>query len=286
MVVYLKYSTENGDRLAGRRTNVFGIQFFDGTEVVTVPNKLKKPSKVDFMNDETVDFIVNSDYGIYVIEDYFDGDTAKFIRKLFDKVDQKKILWSDMRSMNDSEGIMIDHVRIYNWSRVILPDEAMFKFRCPFDLKINHEKYSAEYEEAKERGLDMTDVGDYMPYFLGRIMSQCWQKRDSTETALYVSGDTIRDNVIHQYDRLEYEEKCCYYNENERVCLPHHNPHFSPISGLGRCGDCAIEAYIWELYKTKFDPEFDVTIEAKFLSDFLNTRQMLPLSDTTMHFPM
>lgn len=288
LVVYLKYSNDTTATLAGRGFAEKGIQFFDGTKVVIVPNKFSAKPKSDFMEhqDETIDFIINSDHRIFVVEDYFGGDTAVFIRKLFDQIpDHKKILWSDMRSGNDSNGIMIDHVRIYNWSRVVLPDFAMFKFRCPFDLNIDYAKHQAEYDEAKERGLDLTNIGDTLPYFKGRIMTQCWQKRDSAETRLFVSGDDIQNNVIFDYDRLTFERQNCYYNELDRVSLLHENEYASPKSGLGECGDCAIEGSIWGKYKAKFDPEIDVTEEVIDLSRLTETRNMTPLTNN-IHYPV
>lgn len=288
LVVYLKYSNNKNATLAGRSFSENGIQFFDGNKVVVVPNKFSAKPKIDFMEhqDETIDFIIDSDHRIFVVEDYFGGDTAVFIRKLFDQIpDHKKILWSDMRSANDSDGIMIDHVRIYNWSRVVLPDFAMFKFRCPFDLDINYAKYQSEYDEAKERGLDLTNIGDNLPYFDGEIRTQCWQKRDSAETRLWVSGEDIKNNVIRNYNRLTYERQNCYYNELDRVCLRHNNEYASPKSGLGECGDCAIEGGTWGRYKDKIDSEIDVTEEVMDLSKLTETRNMTSLSDG-LHYPI
>lgn len=284
-VVYLKYSSNADATLAGRRAREKGIQFFNGSEVVIIPDKFVNQQSVSPGDDETIRFITGSDHRIYIIEDYFSSDTAVFIRKLFDQVACKKILWSDMRSTNDSTGIMIDHVRIYNWSRVVLPDFAMFKFRCPFDLNIDYDSYREEYDEAASRGLDMTNIGTVMPYFAGRIMTQTWQKRNSTESRLWVAGDDIRNNKIVNYDLRVYEEQFCYYNELQRACAPHVNYYFNPKTGLGRCGDCAIEGRIWDDYRKKFDTELDVSAQVRDLSKLTDTRNMIPLTNPA-HFPM
>lgn len=277
-VVYLKYLSDNFKKIAGKQPTNSGIQFFNGIEVVNVPNKYSTRSDLDFMNQATIDFIINSNHKLYVIEDYFMNDTAKFIKDLFDQTPGvPKVVWSDMRSSNDDDGIVIDHVRCYNWLRIMQPDHAMLKFRCPFGTKIDSS--GPEYEQAKNDGLDMTAIGKFMPYFEGKVVTQCWQPRSSAETRLYVSGDTIKNNTLTDYDRLMYEEILCYYNEFERVYREHDNPDANPKIGLGKCGDCAIEAAIWRSYIEKFGSNMSVGDMVKDLSKALGKSLVFTMHD-------
>lgn len=266
-VVYLQYSNNNPE-IAGRPPKYTGIRYFDGSKVVNIKDKFATlSSRLESNMESNVDFVLNSDDRIYIIEDYFTTETTEFIKRVFEKNSEyKTVIWSDMRSDNVSTNIMLDTARVYSWTQMAIPDYAMFKFRCPFDTNIDYDQHKKDFDEAKNLGLDLYNIGDTMPFYDGVIKLQCWPGDCSAETRLHVTGDTIRNKVFRDYDRMGYEERLFYYNVIIRKFIPHKNDNANEKIGFDRCNDCAKENYLFSLYKQNINPDIDIQEEVVKLS--------------------
>jgi hypothetical protein len=165
---------------------------------------------------------------------------------------------------------------------------AVTKWRFPFysplgidrdmkalyqDLKegANGRLYSSDLQTAEELGLDLIKgfKRGKLPFFEGEVLLQAFPSYTSTESRLHISGLSIFNSDIVEYDATEYEEKFFFYNKIGRSFVRHHNPYESPRSKVtsekapptsekaptpsssgcfDSCNDCAIEAAIWEDY--------------------------------------
>lgn len=267
-VVYLQYSSNNPN-IAGRPPKYTGIRYFNGKEVINVKDKYANySSRLESDEDAHINRILTSDERIYIIEDYFTTDLAHFIKKLFDKRgDYRSVIWSDMRSDNNSTNIMLDTARVYSWTQLAPPDYAMFKFRCPFETNIDYDEYKKDFDEAKDLGLDLYNIDEYMPFYDGIIKLQCWPGDLSAETRIHVTGDTIRNRIIKDYNRMDYEQTLFYYNVMIRKFLPHQNDNADPSIGFDHCNDCAKENYLFSMYKEIINPDINVKEEVVKLSE-------------------
>lgn len=304
-IIYYNYSTTNVNDIAGVKPIYSGIRYFDGIQETIIEDKFAQDAPNNFLDnqDAYVDHFYNSDNKIFIIEDYFTDDTAKFVKKIFDKAGTTKtIMWSDMRSDNINTNILIDTARVYIWSQIATARFNMFKFRPPFGVITadhtrptnisndnqhisDHHPYVARvgdvdydgnrelFDQAKKMGLDLYDVSKFMKFYQGEIHTQCWQPGSSAETRYWVNGSDITEKNLVNIDRLKYEAIMHYYNEIERRAMIHQNPYRDQNIYFDRCGDCSIMAAILGRYKTKFDP--DMNISEEVIRIFKHTKQHL-----------
>lgn len=205
---------------------------------------------------ELCNFIRNSNHSLFIIEDYFTNDLAQKLKDL------NALFISDIRSKNDKMDnptdldVLWDMCLQFNWINIMKPPISMVKFRQPYfentdldDFAKRHKILQKDFEIAKMYGIDF--ISDYKKrdfrYFGGIKYVQAWAGQISTETRLH-----IREMGIRQYDWKDYESKMFYYNSIERGFCKHINPYIDPTVGFDRCGDCSIEANIWENYIKEF----------------------------------
>lgn len=273
----------------------FSIQYFDGEKVVKVPDKYADSAPDDnYILGEwqsRIDYFYNSADSIFITENFFTNDTARFCAELIKQrkgnyANCKVLFWSDLRtstgentssktSMGEGAAptdldILWNLTMMYNWLKIIKPHNSMLKFRCPFRTKDpdiwDYSQYDEDFQLAAKHGHDFVEYykrTGQIKYFPGTIYLQCWEGRHSAETRLWVSDV---DNLV-KYDRVAFEESLFYYNCIERVGLYHQNPYVDSHIGLDRCNDCAIEGHIWNRYKEKMDNSFDVKWWINWLSE-------------------
>src|SRR5690606_786014 len=103
--------------------------------------------------DEMLNFISNSKYKIYIIQDFYTNDLSKFFNSLNDKL---VFFWSDIRTKHISEAsspndmdILWNLAQQFNWIKFLKPNAFMLKHRCPYfsDFKDHDENYLNSYIE-------------------------------------------------------------------------------------------------------------------------------------------
>jgi hypothetical protein len=77
--------------------------------------------------------------------------------------------------------------------------------------------------------------------------------------------DVIESNLV-EYDPVKYTETISYHNVMQRFTMLSDNPYVDKDIGFDYCNDCAVEAYIWGIYKKKFDESINVVNMVMYLS--------------------
>jgi hypothetical protein len=252
-----------------------------------------------------IKYFYESDDRLFLIENYFTNDVAEFIKELVDARPDpltKFVFWSDIRTGvdtvrnksatgaarqatdddDDESGTPTDldiywnTAMMYSWCRIMEPDFSQLKFRLPFGMSksLNWSKYESYFNDAEARGCDFRMPNtSIMPFFSGDIYIQCWCKVNSTETRLWLTKTDIVNNNIKQYKFTLYEETLFWYNVFERTSMHYRNPFICEELCFDQCGDCSIEATIWEEYKDKLDSNFDALFWVRWIGE-LTTRHL------------
>jgi hypothetical protein len=162
----------------------------------------------------------------------------------------------------------------YNWVRALKPAKYMLKFRMPFydtPIEILAEKMATEpyVADFAASGIDFLEnyKNNKLEYLSGTIYLQCYAGVSSTESRL------VGDGAMTVYDVADYDNAFFYYNNVERPFCLHKNKYANREIGYDYCGDCSLEAHIWDRYRAKMDPQFDVAGAVKFMAEL--TRRSL-----------
>lgn len=270
----------------------FNILVRDGRGRIQSHNRLKPPDILDlgklYAKDRYIEIIQKKQHKIYIIQDYFTDELAELFKSL------NPAFVSDIRTniFGTTEPTDTDIVwnlaQQFNWINLMQPSSAYIKFRFPFH---NVEIFAAptgitadqsaidraklDFERAKTFGIDF--VSDYnnkrLTYFVGAPFVQAFAPLASTETRLYIQRDAIANKTYHNYGSISwYEDIFFYYNNIERGFIIHDNDFPDREIGFDHCGDCAVEAYIWKLYKQQKNSEINPIDGVKRTTQLLHGR--------------
>ena len=192
--------------------------------------------------------------GMYTIQSYVFLEEAELVKENIG--DRKLLLISDIRTASEEDGYVYDDHLLndlslqYHWINIMEPDMSMLKFRFPFYQEHREEivRENITNNEFIKMALPEIDfVDEYykggMVYFGGEIWIQAFPGRRSSETRLVTDGKTLQYwGTTERYSGLMYT-----YNMLVRPRL-HVNKYADRNVGFDHCGDCSIEAYLWENY--------------------------------------
>jgi len=226
---------------------------------------------------EMTDFIKNTDYAYYLIEDFYTNELSE----LFTNLDDMPIyFWSDIRTSIDGKSasdfdITWNLSQQHNWVLLLKPVAFMLKFRCPYfedikdkDVKTILEKVdNTTFSFSKKNGIDFIDnlTKKKLIYFDGTMYIQPWGPVSTTEVRL-VSNDYTK---LKEYNCELSEQKFVYYNNIDRTFLKHDNKFADKYIGFDKCNDCTLEGTIWYNYIVKMKSIFPVNYYVKRLSNLL-----------------
>lgn len=215
-----------------------------------------------------IDYIHNTNYKYYIIEDYFTDGLAE----LFAVFGEGKFLFcSDIRTREGTLSYPGDIDLLwnlsmqYNWLNIMLPAHCMLKFRCPFFEKADRdqfeelhdtEPYKSAFAESQKLGIDF--VADYnankFQYIKpDQIYIQAFPGATSSESRLIAS----KYSDVSEFDYLDYQERFVYYNQVVRQ-FGYHGDYASVYDKdlyFDACGDCALAYQIMLEYYQKFEPK-------------------------------
>jgi hypothetical protein len=277
MVVYLdSKNKENNNQMKTQMINLYR----DG-DVVLV-NKKENFKNLDITKNkkQILDWITNSDYTFYILEDYFSNDTAELFKDLdcyfisdirsnindmlpeINRINKTQLrkpsTFSNEENPSDLD-ISWNNAMHLNWLQRMQPKKAMLKFRLPWFIKedIDDFNYYCKYEpfkstfiEAKSRGIDF--VLEYQnkkqTYFqYDDIYIQSFPGKGSSESRLICT----RYDKFQDIDLKEYDEKFYYYNWFYRQFAFHN--HDCMGFGIDGCNDCALMVKIFKDYFKKYN---------------------------------
>ena len=197
--------------------------------------------------------IINTNYKIYIIEDYMTSYIAHNLKQLGADV----VFISDIRSNIDLNNptdfdVAWNNAMNYNWIIILRPSLSMLKYRPPYFNDKNPPSDAphimSAFDEAKENGIDFLqnykDRKDYLP--ASYIYVQAWQPITSTEVRLWITRENLNNIVF--YDSKAIESQFFYYNNIERAWVYHYNKYADRKLNFCNCNDCALESKIWEDY--------------------------------------
>lgn len=204
---------------------------------------------------DLVNFISESNYKLFIIEDYMTNIIAELLASL------NCTFISDIRS-NAFQGITVSDFDIvwnmammFNWINILKPDLSVFKFRIPFynagvmDFTKHKDIYGDTFEVSKKFGIDFIKNYNAKKFYLTSsvIYLQPWASRGSTEMrSVIYKKDIINQNIII-YNTKEIENKLFSFNVVSRI-LYHKNSNADKELNFCNCNDCAIENTIWVNY--------------------------------------
>lgn len=152
------------------------------------------------------------------------GLFSNTVAKEFSPIGDKLLFISDIRREHDSEQqILQDMEDQMHWHITMSPRASMFKFRLPW-------------------------CPGKTPYLTGKVYIQPYAHMHSTETRLI---STTSDIV--EWDNVEYEEHCFYFNTKTRL---QEYDHGVKGAGLYPDYDCAAEVMILRQYFRRFDSQW------------------------------
>ena len=246
----------------------------------TQSNTYDKNKNIEEMNDKEVDklieFINNTNYKIYIIENYMTQKLSEILKKL-----GKCSFIEDIRSNVTLKApvdfdIVWNRSMVHNWISVLKPEVSMVKFRIPyFNAKENLNDYpfsKDDFELSKSFGVDFVADYDNGEFKMSKseLYLQTWGGENTSEMRGWIYKKNI--NKIIAYKLKTIEGKLFYYNKVLRVTY-HTNPYTIKSLHLCNCNDCCIETKIWMEY-------IDVTKSKNTLSYFIK------LADTLTSRPL
>lgn len=213
------------------------------------------PAECNTMYDKNyVESIENTNYKIYVIEDYM---TSK-LSHILEKLKGERCFISDIRSNIYEEqtptdfDIIWNNCMVYNWINILQPARSMIKYRPLYDEKniriSTDSKILEDFTEAKKYGLDfLQNIKDGITFYSkSTIYIQAWAGKSSSEVRLWVDRKDI--NNLVKYDNEIMEQKSFYFNLIDRMWVNHHNENTNKQLHFCNCNDCSLENKIWEDY--------------------------------------
>ena len=253
---------------------IANIYDFDKDIVVKLDRKDDKELIKDIMKnnkftknkvEQVKNFINNSNYKFYIIQDYFTDGMSEFFKDVLK--DTRFAYTSDIRTRDED---IIDYAVLWNlaqqftWTKILDPLYYKLKFRLPFkgtiDLNKLNKNTIEDLNKYKDR-YNIDQISDYkkgiMKYFPGEIYLQAWPPVTSTESRLIGTKEDLKKDLV-TYKEEEYTSKYFYYNMIHRQFVRHKNKYFNPDIGICYCADCALECHILDEYKNTIDIDFDV----------------------------
>ncbi len=284
--LYFKCAAGNRFGVANRKVNMFN------KGVVPRPSGGDEFDKLMSAKDykPIIDAILDTTHKYYIIEDYFTNDLAELFAEMGKSPKCPEFVFvSDIRSaLAESSGdvkdidILWNSAMQYNWTKIMQPSAAMFKFRCTyFDMHpheifeyANKQPYKADFELARKNGIDF--IGNFkrraFEYFKpDNTYIQAFPGEDSTETRLIASKRGSHDyEDTQKLDCEDLERKFFQYNKIIRP-YGYHTDYEEIIDsdlGLDACGDCALMVKIFSDYYEKFH-KVDLKIIKKDIEDVM-----------------
>jgi hypothetical protein len=216
-----------------------------------------------------VNYIKNTNYKYYIIEDYFTDNIAELCAAFGAG---NFLFCSDIRSRESSRmmpgdmDLLWNLAMQYNWLNIMQPAHCMLKFRCPFFEQEDREQfaqllkddssYGEIFEESKKLGLDF--IADYTSKKFryikpDKIYIQAFAGPSSSEARLIAS----KYADVTEFDWKDYQDKFFYYNQAIRQ-YGYHNDYESVYDKdlcFDACGDCGLTYQIMLEYYQKFEPK-------------------------------
>lgn len=205
--------------------------------------------------DNMLEFIRKSTKKIFILEDFFNDDTATFLKRL-----GPCTFISDIRSnvsgfqFPKDLDIIWNTSMMFNWMVNLQPEISMIKYRAPFfettdnSVEEHWREYKNDFDESKKYGIDF--VNDYLNKKVrapvGRLCLQAFPGRTSTELRLIIKKENLQ-NIV-KYPWKDIENRMFYYNRIGRVFVHHANPNADRELGFCHCNDCALENVILSDY--------------------------------------
>lgn len=289
--LYIIYAGAAPGHHIGYLSDLINGDDFDITFILVDPAPFSVFGKTPvIITERTLDTVLKKpNEKLFVINGYFTNSLAKAVAKLF----PGSYFISDIRTnvYEDESGpntldILWNLAQQYNWLRLISPNYAMLKFRHPFysedpavfKRECKKKPYVDDFKFAKTKigklsGIDFVKNFDIkeLQYLDGAIDIQPFPGEMSTETRLVTDCTTVKN-----YGTLEkYESTLHYYNCVLRQYQAHINENIDQELGFDNCNDCALENYIWEMYRSKYPLNF-----ARFAPNGIRDL-VKKLSDTT-----
>lgn len=240
---------------------------------------------IGWEEDSMIDFIQKSDHRFYLFEERMTMEVSQSLNRLI-KNEKKVLFWSDIRT-NIREAkypgdidVIANAAMNYVWMKTLVKDfkgefYSMLKFRLPYfeDSRIDwaDDIMHPLLMEAKELGCDFKKAimgkpllsineekresgkvsSKSMPWFKGEIYLQAFAGIHSAESRLWSTLEDINSDLI-DWQLKEHEDKLYYFNTIERFGCKFENKFADERYGFDHCGDCAIEATVWDDFFTKF----------------------------------
>ena len=244
-----------------KHADITHIYYEFPTESNTYLNNKKMKDMTGKDTTKLVNFIKNSDYKIFIIEDYMNLEISTILSKL-----GKTTFISDIRSSIEGTVSDFDIIwntsMVYNWINTLQPELSMVKFRIPYyEDKSDFNKYKDIYKDdfkiSKQFGTDFIANYKNNVFKMSKcdLYLQAWKGPTSTEMRGYITKKNI--NNIVKYEVSQVENKLFYYNKILRMCY-HTNKNANKSLHFCNCNDCAIENTIWTDYMKKYKSQHDL----------------------------
>lgn len=228
---------------------VNGKSHRDGPHRDIVHLSLGYPTRSNVDNpDDISDYIMNSSYKIFILEEYMTDELAKTLAPL------DSIFASDIRSnvynakYPSDYDIYWNYAMMFNWLNIMRPVSSMLKFRIPYFSDDKPFQENVEFETSKTFGIDFYE--DYTNQRLRlpscELYIQPWAPQSSTEVRAFIE-DRDLGNIV-DIDITDIEERMFYYNSVNRSWFFHDNPNSNKKINFCHCNDCALENMIWTEY--------------------------------------
>jgi alkylated DNA repair dioxygenase AlkB len=280
-IVYLSSAVKDDKLVWSIEKTVVGHNGYQDTTYTPKITPRKKVGEGMTTEDAAFCFFRQAAKGkLCILEQPFTTQLAKIIQEAAEKKSVKNLyFWSDVRTNLDNTDhpgdmdIIWNLAQQYNWVHTLKPSAYMLKFRVPYWNSMKPEEvlsktmmppYSDDLLLCTERGLDFS-LED-MPYMSGEIWLQPFGRIMTGETRLV--GTWQDAQTIATYNIHDYEDIMFYHKKLERPFQLHENPYTDPEGGYDMCGDCSLEASIWQEYKTKVDPDLDIDSAVRSLGEY------------------
>lgn len=290
IIVYAGAAPSNHTALLFRYFNNIKFILVDPNQFSVIPYKHIKPVAFKSINDMPS---FGSIPDISIINTLFTDDTAKSSALLAENHNCILLFISDIRTSVSNTPSPTDIDIIWNlaqqrvWLKIMKPYASLLKFRYPFynkkdvsyfDEHKDDDIYSKTFDESGIKFVQNYNSRKLL-YMKSLMMMQAFAPLTSAETRLVVMKKDI-DTIVEYESHVDYESKLFFYNCVQRRFGYHINEYADkPVDvvknvaynriGVDHCGDCALEANIWNEYNVKFPP-VDVREEIDFVSLFLN----------------
>lgn len=159
----------------------------------------------------------------------------------------------------------------HRWMRMLEVDFASTIFRLTDKMENveDTDVYTDEFEQAKKDGYDIISINNeaqMLPFYTGELKVRPCMSIHYAYTNLWVDKSAIIENKLVNYDPVAYNQAVAYHNVLQKLSVLSENSHSDKNIGFDYCNDCALEAYIWTLYKKKFGSKLTVSEHVTRLS--------------------